>query len=197
MATALRYTPLMRLLLASIVLLGLVTLAPALHATVIVPAEFREVVAGSDLIAYGRVLGVQPQWADQRRRIDSVVTAEVLSWFKGGADRTIAFVVPGGEIGRYRQVMVGAPTFAAGEEVFLFLKTQGASMPYVFGLNQGVFRVKADESGARTVTTPALLAASPDPEVVRRGAVSRRPMPVSDFTTQLRTVMAASRGAAR
>src|SRR3954470_23367123 len=110
MATALRYTPLMRPLLASIVLLGLVTLAPSLTATVIVPAEFREVVAGSDLIAYGRVMDVRPQWADGRRRIDSVITAEVLSWFKGGSDRTLSFVVPGGEIGRYRQVTIGAPS---------------------------------------------------------------------------------------
>ena len=76
---------------------------PALHATVIVPAEFREVVPGPELIAYGRVVDVQAQWADDRRRIDSVVTVDVLSWFKGGTDGTVAFVVPGGEIGRYRQ----------------------------------------------------------------------------------------------
>src|SRR5436190_4966904 len=147
-----RYTAGMRLFLAGIVLFGVVTLAPSIHATVIVPAEFREVVSGSDLIAYGRVVDVRPQWADQRRRIDSVVTAEVLSWFKGGSDPTVSFIVPGGEIGRYRQVMIGAPSFAAGEEVFLFLKTQGSPMPYVFGLNKVVFRVRTDDSGARIVT---------------------------------------------
>ena len=192
-----RYTAGMRLFLAGIVLFGVVTLAPSIHATVIVPAEFREVVSGSDLIAYARVVDVRPEWADQRRRIDSVVTAEVLSWFKGGSDRTLSFVVPGGEIGRYRQVTIGAPSFAAGEEVFLFLKTQGSPMPYVFGLNQGVFRVRTDDSGARNVTTPALLAVSDQPETVRRGAVTRRPMAVADFTTELRAVMAAGRGAAR
>ena len=138
-------------------------------------------VSGSDLIAYGRVVDVRPEWADQRRRIDSVVTAEVLSWFKGGSDRTLSFVVPGGEIGRYRQVTIGAPSFAAGEEAFLFLKTQGSPMPYVFGLNQGVFRVRTDDSGARNVTTPALLAVSDQPETVRRGAVTRRPMAVGRF----------------
>ena len=192
-----RYTAGMRLFLAGIVLFGVVTLAPSIHATVIVPAEFREVVSGSDLIAYARVVDVRPEWADQRRRIDSVVTAEVLSWFKGGSDRTLSFVVPGGEIGRYRQVTIGAPSFAAGEEAFLFLKTQGSPMPYVFGLNQGVFRVRTDDSGARNVTTPALLAVSDQPETVRRGAVTRRPMAVADFTTELRAVMAARRGAAR
>ena len=192
-----RYTAKMRFFVAGILLFAAVTLGPPLSATVIVPAEFREVVAGSDLIAYGRVLDVRPQWADQRRRIDSVITAEVLSWFKGGSERTVSFVVPGGEIGRYRQVTVGAPSFAAGEEVFLFLKTQGAPIPYVFGLNQGVFRVNTDQGGARKVTTPALLATGTAPETIRRGAVSRRPMPVADFTSQLRAVIADSRGAAR
>jgi hypothetical protein len=192
-----RYTAKMRLLFASILLFGAVILTPSLDATVIVPAEFREVVAGSDLIAYGRVVDVRPQWADGRRRIDSVITAEVLSWFKGGADRTVSFVVPGGEIGRYRQVTVGAPSFATGEEVFLFLKTHGSPMPYVFGLNQGVFRVKSDDRGTRQVTTPALLAVSAEPETIRRGAVSRRPMPVEAFTTQIRALMADGRGAAR
>ncbi|MEO7271735.1 MAG: hypothetical protein ABI211_06975, partial [Vicinamibacterales bacterium] len=192
-----RYTPIMRLFLAGVMVLGAVALGPSLNATVIVPAEFREVVSGSDLIAYGRVVEVRPQWADGRRRIDSVVTADVLSWFKGGSDRTVSFVVPGGEIGRYRQVTVGAPSFAAGEEVFLFLKTQGSPIPYVFGLNQGVFRVKTDDRGARKVTTPALLAVGSEPETIRRGAVSRRPMPVDDFTSQIRAVIADGRGAVR
>ncbi|MEO7274972.1 MAG: hypothetical protein ABIX28_24920 [Vicinamibacterales bacterium] len=187
----------MRLFLDGIVLLCVIALAPSLSATVIVPAEFREVVSGSDLIAYGRVVDVRPQWADGRRRIDSVVTADVLSWFKGGSERTVSFVVPGGEIGRYRQVTIGAPSFAAGEDVFLFLKTQGSPIPYVFGLNQGVFRVKTDDTGTRKVTTPALLAVGTEPETVRRGAVSRRPMPVADFTSQIRAVMADGRGAAR
>jgi len=41
------------------------------------------------------------------------------------------------------------------------------------------------------------LAVSDQPETVRRGAVTRRPMAVADFTTELRAVMAAGRGAAR
>jgi hypothetical protein len=120
-----------------------------------------------------------------------------MSWFKGGTDSTLSFVVPGGEIGRYRQVLIGAPVFKPGDEAFLFLKTQGASMPYVFGLNQGVFRVRADESGVRKVTAPVLLATSADPETIRRGAVTRQPMPLDDFRDRIRSVMAAARAGAR
>jgi hypothetical protein len=168
-----------------------------LHATVIVPAEFREVVSGSELIAYARVVEVTPEWADGRRRIDTVVTVEVLSWFKGGSGSTLSFTVPGGEIGRYRNVLVGAPVFKPGDEAFLFLKTSGSARPYVFGLNQGVFRVRSDAQGQRQVVSPALLASGDTPQVVRRGDVARRPMAVDAFGAQIRTVMAASRGAAK
>src|SRR5262249_16773786 len=142
-----------RLLMIACVLVGTVA-----HATVLVPAEFREVVQGSELIAYGRVVDVRPQWADNRTRIDTVVTLEVASWLKGGSDGTITFKVPGGEMGRYRSVMVGAPTFQPGDEAVLFLKSDGSDLPVVFGLNQGVFRVKIDpETGRRLVVPPALM----------------------------------------
>lgn len=167
------------------------------HATVIVPAEFKEVVGGSELIAHGRVLDVRPEWADGRRRIDSVVTVGVLSWFKGGNGPTLSFVVPGGEIGRYRNVLVGAPVFKEGDEAFIFLKTRDGGMPYVFGLNQGVFRVNADGRGARQVTSPALIATADAPETVRRGAVSRRPVPIDEFGSRIRTVMAIRPAGAR
>src|SRR4029453_12619633 len=179
------------------ILLAAVLFGRALDATVVVPAEFREVVGGSALIAYGRVVEVRPEWADGRQRIDSIVTVDVMSWFKGGGESTISFVVPGGEIGRYRQVMIGAPFFKPGDEAFLFLKTQAAGMPYVFGLNQGVFRVRIDERGVRKVVMPALLASGTEPEIVRRGAVTRQPMALDAFGDQIRSVMAATRAGAR
>ena len=37
-------------------------------------------------------------------------------------------------------------------------------MPYVFGLNQGVFRVNVDQRGVRKVVSPLLLASGTDPE---------------------------------
>jgi hypothetical protein len=183
----------MRVVRNLIAVVGLWLLTPALHATVIVPAEFSEVVAGSELIAYGRVVDVHAEWADGRRRIDSVVTVDVMSWFKGGSETTLSFVVPGGEMGRYRQVTIGAPVFKPGDEAVLFLKRQGAPMPYVFGLNQGVFRVRPDQRGVRQVTTPALLARSGVTEAVRRGAVTRKPVGLDEFGAQIRSVMAAAR----
>ena len=173
-------------------------------ATVLVPAEFSEIVGGSQIIAYARVVDVRPEWAEGRRWIDSVVTAEVVSYLKGGPEETITFKVPGGRLGRYRSVVVGAPVFARGDEAVLFLKsdaTHGESLPNVFGLNQGVFRVKIDpRTGQRMVVPPPVTAAEPaagEPQKVKRGAVDRRPLAFDAFGARVREALASTRTGAK
>src|SRR4029453_17454681 len=87
-----------------------------LRATVIVPAEFREIVNGADIIAYGRVLETTVESSDDRKNVDTLVTLQVGTYLKGGPGDTLVFKVPGGQIGRFRNVTVGAPEFTAGEE---------------------------------------------------------------------------------
>jgi hypothetical protein len=177
----------MRFVLAALVAL---VLAPVVGATVIVPAEFREIVAGAQIIVVGRVVDVHADWEDGRRRINSYVTVEVASTLKGRAGDEVTFVVPGGQMGRYRTIVIGAPVFAPGDEAVLFLNVGPGAVPHVFGLNQGVFRIRADSRGQRMVVPPALLARSDGPEVVARGASARRPLPLDAFYAQLRAVLA-------
>jgi hypothetical protein len=163
---------------------------PSLSATVLLPAEFREIVSGSQIIVHGRVSDVRAEWSDGRRRIESLVTIEASSFYRGTPAPTVTFRVPGGQIGRYKSVTVGAPEFRAGDEAVLFLKAQGPSVPHVFGLNQGVFRVRVDErSGRRLVTQPIVMARGLAPETVTRGARARRPLPLEQFAAQVRTVL--------
>jgi hypothetical protein len=56
-----------------------------------------------------------------RRTIDSVVTVAVDEAIKGEPGSTVFVRVPGGEVGRYRRFMVGAPSFTPGEDIVLFL----------------------------------------------------------------------------
>jgi hypothetical protein len=162
-------------------------------ATVIVPAELKEIVTGSEVIAYARVTEVRPEWADGRRWIDTIVTAEVMSYLKGGPQETISFKVPGGQLGRYRSVFVGAPIFARGDEAVLFLKPNGDELLDVFGLNQGVFRVRVDSgTGQRMVVPPPIMATgSPDtPQRLTRGALDRKPLLFAEFGARVREAMA-------
>ena len=169
-------------------------------ATVLVPAEFTEIVSGSSIIAHAKIVDVRAEWADGRRWIDSVVTADVVSYLKGGSEeQTITFKVPGGRLGRYRSVVVGAPTFVRGEEAVLFLKSRPDNLPDVYGLNQGVFRIRADAvTGQRIVVPPVVKAdaSASQPQPVVRGAVDRKPLTFAAFGAKVHEVIASARSAA-
>ena len=165
-------------------------IAPVLRATVLVPAEFHEIVNGSQVIVHGRVADVRADWTNDRFRIETIVTLQADSYLKGGPGDTVTFRVPGGTIGRYRSVMVGAPDFRIGDDVVMFLTADGPSVARVFGLSQGVFRIRRDaRTGRRVVVPPALMAASDAPRKVTRGTADRRPVALDAFGAQVRAAM--------
>lgn len=171
--------------------------ARELRATVLLPAEFREIVAGSQVIVYGRVTAVRPEYSDDRSHIDTVVTVTAGTYLKGGPGTTVTFRVPGGQIGRYRNVIVGAPQFQTGEETILFLTASGPSIAHVFGLSQGVFRVKVDARSGQRLVVPPVLMSQTDADVaqpVTRGDTTRRQLSLDQFAATVRRAMS-SRGA--
>src|SRR5215217_7731587 len=127
----------------------LLALAMPARATVIVPADLAELSRDARTIVRGRVAALDAQWTEDRGTIETLVTLEVESYLKGALGQMLRFRVPGGELGRFRSIVVGAPEFVVDERVVVFLGTQGPSVPFVLGFNQGVFRVvaAADHSG--------------------------------------------------
>lgn len=176
--------------------IAIVVLPVVLRATVIVPVEFRELVTIAPVIVHGRVVDVRSDWVDGRRSVETFVTVEAAEYLKGNLGERLTFKVPGGQLGRYRTVFVGAPEFQDGDEVILFLKSNGPSYPYIIGLSQGAFRVVADaRSGGRMVTTPIVMAkGTGDPEPVVRGDVTRKPLAIEAFRDAVRLVLAQGAG---
>jgi hypothetical protein len=172
---------------------AIVVAAVPLRATVLVPADLSELSRSAAAIVRGTVTVVKPEWADGRRRVETIVTVAVEQTLKGGLGRTVSFKVPGGEIGRYRSVMVGAPTFREGEEVILFLGGQAPALPYLLGLGQGVYRVQRDSrTGEARVLSPAWFA---DPEQtirVSRGTGDPRGLSIEEFSARVREAMASA-----
>jgi len=158
-------------------------LASPVFATVLVPVDFNEIVSGSQLIVYGRVVDVRAQMVGDRRTIESVVTVSVMQAIKGDPGITISVRVPGGEVGRYRRFMIGAPSFRSGEEVVLFLSGRPPSIPMPFGLSQGVYRVTNAADGRRLIAPPLV-----EGRVVR-GDPARQPIDVTAFVQQVRAAM--------
>lgn len=169
----------------------------AVSATVLLPAEFREIVTGSDVIVYGRVSATEVRWSDDRRHVDTLVTIQAGTYLKGRGGDALVFKVPGGTIGRYMNVTIGAPTFGVGDEAVFFLNTKDRDMPAIFGLNQGVFRVATDARTRRRVVTPPVLARGIAPEAVKRGDPARKPVPLEAFGAQVQSVIGEAARAAR
>ena len=173
----------------TLVLILIVVLAGRGGATVVIPADLGELARDAVAIARGRVVAVDGRWSDDRRSIDTIVTFDVERYLKGGLGATMQFRVPGGELGRLRSIVVGAPEFSVGDRAVIFLGARGQSVPYVLGLSQGVFRVvrAGDESGW-LVTPPPLFPATSGTARIVRGDVTRRPMPLTDFEDRVRAL---------
>ena len=160
-----------------------------MSATVVVPADFTTVVTDSGLIVHGRVVAVESHLVGPQRAIESVVSLAVIQTLKGDTRDIVSFRVPTGEVGRYRRVLVGAPEFKSGDEVIVFLQGRAPSLPSVFGLNQGLYRVM--RNGARAMVMPPRMSAG-EGRVVR-GDPARVPVPIDAFAREVGSVLERSR----
>lgn len=173
----------MRRSIAAVFLISL--LAASVDATTVVPLSFEQLVNASSVVVYGRVSDVRSQWTADRRFIESVVSVEVIRGMKGGAGETIAFTIPGGQVGRYLNVIPGAPSFAPGDLAVFFLTAHGPRLPVTTGLTQGIYRVQRDAaSGAMLVAPPIVEAAGR----IVRGEVTRKAVSLAAFEGSVRAV---------
>src|SRR5262249_14051367 len=167
-------------------LLLIVSLSTAAQATVLVPSDVGELAHDAVAIARGRVVAADARWTDDRRTIETLVTLEVEAYLKGDLGPTVQFLVPGGRLGRFRSVFVGAPAFAADERVVVFLGARGPSIPHLVGFSQGVYRV-VRAGGSDVVTPPPVW---PSTTVVR-GDASRTTPALADFEQRVRALAGA------
>ena len=154
-------------------------------ATTVVPLSFEQLVSESSSVVYGRVVDVRSQWTADRRFIESVVSIEILKGMKGSARETMSFTVPGGQVGRYLNVIPGAPTFSAGDLAVFFLTAHGPRLPVTTGLTQGIYRVQRDSRTGEELVMPPVLEPAAGGKIVR-GDVRRKPMALSAFEGSVR-----------
>ena len=176
-----------------LLLTAALALAPCgLGATVLIPIEFRELVSVSSTIVHGRVVDVRSMMIDGRRAVETFVTIEADEYLKGGAGERLVVRVPGGQVGRYRTIFVGAPEFREGDEVVLFLRTAGSRIPYIVGLNQGAYRVAGEAgTGRKIVTAPVVMGNAGETARVVRGDSNRRPPTFDAFRDTVRQILTA------
>jgi hypothetical protein len=193
-----------RRLLSLVVLMGCVLAGPAamrVGATIVVPADVAELAVDAAAIAHGRIVRVEARQGEGLR-VERLVTLQVLEYFKGGWGNVVQFRMPGGTLGRYQTVMIGAPDFFEGDEVVLFLGARPEddrdrpARPYVLGMHQGVFRVVADQATGRRMVTPPLVQGAgveSTSSPTKRGDVTRVPVELREFQGRIAAALAAPR----
>ncbi len=179
-----------RILLVFAITLGLCLTQGTLSASTFLTAEFRAIVSDSTAVVRGRVTDVRAV-RSVAGDVESVVTIAVDAVLKGSAGTFVSMRVPGGVIGRYRTVMIGSPVMRVGEQAVFFLKRGPGNSFWPVGLVQGIYRVRMFTGGNAMVAPPVLPgvttnAAGP----VVRGDPRRRGMPVSEFESLVRLVVA-------
>jgi len=180
-------------LLAVSVVAAVFALSPPVSATIVVSLDLGELVRSSDIVAYGRVVDVLTVRVDGRYS-DTLVTLAPSALLKGQATGDIVFRVPGGETGRYRTVVVGAPVLRVNDEAVVFLAGQAPRIPHVVGFSQGVLRITRDDARRPIVLAPPMADGAGGQRVVR-GAGPARVMMLSDFTQDVRAIVEGRRRA--
>lgn len=172
----------------TLVLLAIFLQVPA-HATLLVPATLEELAASAAAIFHGRVIDARSQWSEGRRRIDTWVTFEVRGYLKGSFGPTVVVKVPGGRLGAYRSVVIGAPAFSPGDEAVVFVGSAAPLYPFILGLNQGVFRVVRGPGGEASVVSPVVERSGLTPGRIVRGDPRRVPISLDQFLRRVRELV--------
>lgn len=167
-----------------VVLLFVVWVTVPTWAVTVVPLSFEELVRQSSSVVYARVLEVRGQWTDDRRSIDSLVTVEVIKGLKGTSATELTVTIPGGQVGRYLNLLPGAPSLSRGDLAVLFLTARGPRLPVTTGFTQGIYRVVRDGASGDTLVTPPAVESAAQPIV--RGDRRRKPVSLATFENAVR-----------
>jgi hypothetical protein len=125
--------------------LGLVLAALPAAAAVFRTTTVEEATRTSDAVVRGRVEKRTSRLSKDGTTIVTDVVVSVASAWKGDPGARVTVTIPGGEVGDQGVWVDGAPTFADGEEVVLFLGRRGGGWN-VNDLALGKYRVEGQRA---------------------------------------------------
>ena len=161
-----------------------------LLATVTDPLTLRQLAADATLIVRGSVTDVRA-FQVPGRGIESVATVAVERVIKGDFEPFIAVRVPGGVVGRYRQITIGAPALRINHQAVFFLKRGADNGWHPVGMSAGVVHVRTEPATGRRLVAPVIVQGYTAPAgTVVRGDDRRRSLSVDEFEAMVAVVMA-------
>lgn len=103
--------------------------------------SLEQLAVEADTIVLGTVTGQASAWNAQRTAIYTDVTVAVEEAIKGSPGAEVTFRIAGGIVGDIGMRTSNDPVFQDGEQVIVFLNTEGAPASVV-GLKQGKYTVR-------------------------------------------------------
>jgi len=154
--------------------------------------SLEQMAQGAQLIVIGECTGTQSQWAG--RNLYTLATVSVTESLKGAAPGTLRVAIPGGIDSNRRfpiaMTYPGAPQFALGEEVIVFLDDTQSEIPNsyaVMGFPQGKLSVNQGSNGEKVVMSDMTKATVPRGSGAIRG--NPQAIPILEFKEWLRKVL--------
>jgi len=122
------------------------------HATVLQPLDTEALTTRADRVLLGVVESQTAHWTGDHQAIYTDVVVRVTKSYKGAATvgEHITVRREGGSVDGVGMRVFGAPNFAVGEEVLLFMELRGGAS-YTVGMTQGKLHVSVDASGQKQV----------------------------------------------
>lgn len=169
-------------------LVGLALIAAVANATTLARLNFHDLASQATAIARVRCLRAVSHWKDGE--IWTQTEFAVTEQNKGDVPGFLSVEMPGGVLGHLHSRVDEVPSFAPGEEAYLFLWTSPDGTYRILGWSQGAFRIRKDAArDIETVTQDSAAAPIFDPATrqFRRDGV--RNLPVSAFQLKLKTAL--------
>lgn len=128
----------------------LLSLAPALRATSVVPPAFAELVAQADYVVRAVVKSTSSRvetGADGSRLVFTSVELDVKRVLTGSPPQPLVLKLLGGRVGDYQLVLEGAPELAVGDEGYFFVQGNQTQIYPLVRLMHGLYRIEHDTTG--------------------------------------------------
>lgn len=115
-------------------------------ATIAIPTDFASMIAKSDVVFAGKVVGKRAEWATRggKKIIVTVVSFQPTDMYKGFSAAKIELACPGGTIDGKAFEVVGLPQFEVGEACVVFARTNSKAFSPIVGLYHGKLSIKDD-----------------------------------------------------
>jgi hypothetical protein len=133
-----------RVLRGALVVYAAFALAPSAPSTILIRQDLADLLKNSEAVVRATIVGGEARWDAERRMIWTTTTFDVTETWKGTTTGRSSLRELGGVVGNVGMRVVGAPQYAAGEDVILFLYRDALGFTRTTGWTQGRLSVSGD-----------------------------------------------------